>query len=833
MFNARLITLAALLAAGCSHGGAAGISAPPPAMRGPLSLVETLARSVRQRDPRAFVALFSPQCHASCVGIRPFPLKKRAPSSLQAVIWTPALKQGDLVQDLGRLLFSYEKLDRLDLITESLGVATLRASAVLRLHLEGVDTAGRRRTDQGVIRLSLRRDNGRWRVHGFELFMLHSAWRGSKVLVGRELDASVSRKAPGPVAMAWPGALSDPGPWATLDVDGDGDNDLVTAAGDEVLVFHADQGDYDGPHTLLKLPGGARIRVRSLAAADRDGDGRVDLFVGCSGGGSGLWLNRAGGFERQRGITIPGEVVAAAWADLDGTGGPDLYLVRSQVEGLKSRDLLLLAAGLTSAPPAVGLGRGVCAADLNMDGATDLVVVNEGEAPRLWLNLGERGTRFAEAGQRLGLSAAEGAASCTVADLDGDGRLDLFLGGRRPAQGYLFHRSGANAPGQGLIPNRARKERLFRFARGDTIWFSRKGSGGRLKLEAHPLPGPRWTAGAGAMDLDGDGLTDLLLREMRPDKTVEARWWWEVLGPVLRGKVARPLLKVPAPGSRVLLLSNLGRQGKVWLESGYAARFPAGRRAMAVVEPGSQGRPGLLLEQEDGSLRVESLACAEQGARLLLRLKSKGANRDAVGSLVILSGVGKSQVRQVVGASGLPGGPPGYVHFGMGEALRAPEVRVRWPSGRWQRFVDLPADRLVELNEGGGARWSDADTETETSTGPESPAGGEIPEPPPAAPPLGDATTLVLIHGKHSALQPRAAALCREVLEYLDPSGPIKAARLGPGKLPGCTLPQAEPTSQTEQVRRRYKVLLPVLVLLDMAGRVVKVVAGGLGPEHL
>jgi hypothetical protein len=97
----------------------------------------------------------------------------------------------------------------------------------------------------------------------------------------------------------------------------------------------------------------------------------------------------------------------------------------------------------------------------------------------------------------------------------------------------------------------------------------------------------------------------------------------------------------------------------------------------------------------------------EAGHGVVLELVGRPPNKRAVGSRVTLSAEGRRQVREVGCASGLPGGAPGRVHFGVGEAMRAEWVSVRWPDGTRQRFVDLPVDRRVRLTQGGHAAWGD------------------------------------------------------------------------------------------------------------------------------
>jgi len=518
----------------------------------------------------------------------------------------------------------------------------------------------------------------------------------------------------------------------------------------------------------------------------------------------------------------------ALWADLDGEGLPDLYVVRrGAAPGGASRDLILRGgAEAIPAPRMAGAGLEVCAGDLDRDGDTDLVVVNQDRPPRLLLNSGPPRFRLARPRRGVAPRSVGIATTCVVADLDGDGRFDIFLGGRRPARGHLFGRPGVGAPGQGLLPDRGHRARLARHRAGDMIWFNRPDGRSGARFVSRPVGGNRWTGtGAGAVDLDRDGRLDLLLRLERPNARDEARWWWGFLGSVLRDEQRPRLVRAAAPPtSRVALLSNLGQRGQAWVETTRAAGLPRASQAVGVI----QGRkPALLLEQPSGALRLATLEHEAPGAQLLLRLVARGPNRHAVGSLVQVSSAGHAQLRQVGHASGLPAGPPGVVHLGLGQALRAEQVHVRWPSGRWQRFVDLPTGTLVTLTEAGGATWS-----APPESGPASPP--EPTEPPGVtAPAAGPAQTLVLVHGDGEAALAGAAELCKKVRAALPDGATLEARRLGPGSPPGCTLQTAENNPALTQLARRYRVLLPLLVLVDAEGRVIKFVGGGLGPDAL
>ncbi len=90
---------------------------------------------------------------------------------------------------------------------------------------------------------------------------------------------------------------------------------------------------------------------------------------------------------------------------------------------------------------------------------------------------------------------------------------------------------------------------------------------------------------------------------------------------------------------------------------------------------------------------------AEGGHFLVLQLEGVRSNRDGVGARVTLRADGRPRVAQRVGGGSYQSSSDPRIHFGLGPSARAESVEVRWPSGRIDRFRDLPADTAYSLRE--------------------------------------------------------------------------------------------------------------------------------------
>jgi hypothetical protein len=87
------------------------------------------------------------------------------------------------------------------------------------------------------------------------------------------------------------------------------------------------------------------------------------------------------------------------------------------------------------------------------------------------------------------------------------------------------------------------------------------------------------------------------------------------------------------------------------------------------------------------------------GNWLLLKLRGTVSNRDAIGARVTLKTGKLNQLREVKSGGSYQSHSDFRLHFGLGEALAADEIKVRWPSGKQQILRNVKANQILTIEE--------------------------------------------------------------------------------------------------------------------------------------
>ncbi len=434
-----------------------------------------------------------------------------------------------------------------------------------------------------------------------------------------------------------------------------------------------------------------------VAIGDYDGDGWPDLYLTAYGANKLYRNNRDGTFTdvtRHAGVAAQGWSTSAVWFDYDNDGRLDLF-VCSFVEYSRETkvncgnnalgvryyctprifsprpSLLFHNNGdgtFTEVGHTTAIGEnptkahGVVAADLNGDGRMDLFVANDTAANYLFLNRGEG--KWEEIGFNAGVSFGESGNARSgmgvdAADYDNDGKIDLFVANIDRERFSLYHNDGNES-------------------------FTDAAAKTGIGLATAELSG--W--GLKFFDYDNDGNLDLMLSNGHPDDMVGE------YSPNVTWK--EPLLLFRGDGKGGF--ENVSRQ------AGAEFAMHWGARGLALGDFNNDGGVDVLINNNGGApLLLENLA-GKKNHWLGLKLVGTKANIDAVGATVTWSFAGMKRTRQKVGGGSYLSSHDPRMVLGIGQAAKIDWIEIRWPlpSGRVERLEKLPIDRYVTVIEGKG-----------------------------------------------------------------------------------------------------------------------------------
>ncbi len=504
---------------------------------------------------------------------------------------------------------------------------------------------------------------------------------------------------------------------AVLDVDNDGRFDLLflNNAGPESGVTHKlYRQNPDGTFRDASAESGLDIAGYGMGVAvgDIDNDGWVDVYISQYGGGR-LFRNRGNGPDGKwlgfddvtaiAGVSMPRWGTSCCFFDYDRDGWLDLvvanyvdydpsqpctpssgrtdYCHPNQFRGTAARLFHNRGCnpqgkwlGFTDVTSESGLaakpsnGLGVVCADFDGDGWPDIFIANDARPNHLWIN--QKNRTFTEDAVARGLAyngAGQVAANMGIAlaDLDGDGRLDVFV----------THLS----------------EELH------TLW--RQDVPGRFRdaTAASGLASPRWRGtgfGTIAIDFDHDGHPDIAVAN----------------GRVMRARNRSPNIRADLPefwhdyADRNQLFANTGNGKFKDISTGSPAFTATAEvtRGLAWVDLDNDGAVDLITTSIEGPARILRNIAPKRGHWLTVRAFDPALNRDAYGAIVTLSAGGRQWVGVANPAQSYCSSGDPRVHFGLGPADKIEKIEIVWPDGTREVFPGSPVDRLLVINKGGG-----------------------------------------------------------------------------------------------------------------------------------
>ncbi len=432
--------------------------------------------------------------------------------------------------------------------------------------------------------------------------------------------------------------------------------------------------------------------------ADVDGDGWDDLYVTAIGGNRLYRNNHDGTFTdiaEQAGVTGGGWSAGCGFADYDRDGHLDLFIsryvqinldnlpqfgkdktceyrgvpVQCGPRGLPGESDILFhndghghfsdvskQAGVSD--PKGYFGLGIAWFDANDDGWPDLYVANDSTPSFLYLN--QKDGTFREVAFPLGVAVSEdgseqGGMGVAIGDYDNSGRFSIFKTNFSEEYNSLFHNDGDHFT---------------------DVSF-------RSKTAPSSLPYVGW--GTAFLDYDNDGLLDLI---------------------AVNGHVYPQLDKVHLGASagyrqRKLLYHNRGDGtfDEVSAQFGPVLTESRVSRGLAAGDIDNDGRVDLVINDLDGSPQLLHNELADAGNWLMIKLRGKGGNTDAIGAAITVRAGTVTQRRVIQSGTSYISQDDMRQHFGVGHATQIDAVEVRWPDDTTTKMEHVKANQIVEITQ--------------------------------------------------------------------------------------------------------------------------------------
>ncbi|HET7696931.1 MAG TPA: CRTAC1 family protein [Vicinamibacterales bacterium] len=458
------------------------------------------------------------------------------------------------------------------------------------------------------------------------------------------------------------------------DYDNDGYEDLFLYKWGRPELFHNDGGRAFSRTSVPMFPAWANINT--AVWLDYDRDGLLDLFLG------GYYSERLNLWKLADTRIMPESFEYA-------NNGGRKYLYRNLGEGRFEE--VSERAGLSSTRWALA----AVAADLRGTGYPDLFIANDYGVSELFLN---EGGRFREAGRETGVGyAPKSGMNASVGDVLNQGRFAVYV---------------SNISEEGIL------------LQGNNLWMPSGGTRERPVYEnmarAMGVDLGGWSFGAQFGDLNNDGFLDLYLVNGYVSASRDESYWYDY-SKVAGGHnlVIGDAANWPAMGSRSLAGYQ---QKKVWINDGSGRfvdvaqmvgatdRFDG--RAVALADFGNRGMLDAAVANQRGPLLLyrNEVARDRQWIAFALEGGCRGANaagaprcsnRSAIGAQVEVFWNGRRQLQEVSGGSGFCAQNQRRLHFGLGSAAIAGDLRVvvRWPSGKSQELNAPEIGRIHRIQE--------------------------------------------------------------------------------------------------------------------------------------
>jgi enediyne biosynthesis protein E4 len=433
------------------------------------------------------------------------------------------------------------------------------------------------------------------------------------------------------------------------DYDNDGWEDLYVTYYGKNRLYHNDHGVFTEVAEKAGVAGSGKAWGTGCAFVDFNRDGHLDLIV----------ANYVD-FDLSTALT-PGEGTSCTWKGVPvmcgprGLRGSKNILYENRGDGTFADVTTKAHIDRTNGHFAFS----VSTLDYDDDGWPDIYVACDSVPSILYHN--NRDGTFTDVAVMAGVAFNEdgreqAGMGTTVADYNGDGRLDIFKTNFSDDTPTLYRNDGDGVFSD--VTYSAGLGRHTQYLGWGTMFF----------------------------DFDNDGWPDLIL--------VNGHVYPEVDKYQLGSTYKEPRLLYHNNGN--------GTFTDVAEGAGPGINATSSARGLAVGDLWNDGQLSVLINNvyATPSLLVNTVHSGNHW--IAFKTVGTRSNRDGIGARISVKNWQRTLVDEVRSGSSYISQSDMRVHFGLGEATRAESVQVRWPSGLVEHFDNLPADTIHTLKEGSG-----------------------------------------------------------------------------------------------------------------------------------
>ncbi|QOY91684.1 FG-GAP-like repeat-containing protein [Paludibaculum fermentans] len=475
-----------------------------------------------------------------------------------------------------------------------------------------------------------------------------------------------------------------------VDLRNSGRQDLVLVRSNQPLLFLNDgHGKFQLAPDVFRFATKPQGSFTSVAAADFDRDGRLDLYFCCY-----VYYQS----EAQYRYPVPYH---------DAQNGPPNFLFRNRLNEKPGYfEDVTAATGMNHNNNRFSFAATWC--DYNGDGWPDLYVTNDFGRKNLYRNVEGQ---FRDVAEEAGVVDLGPGMSAAWLDYDGDGRPDLLVSNMWSACGQRVVNDAAFGP---VRKDPALLSSYRHHVKGNSLY--RNLGDGRFEYtgDAQGIEMCPWSWSCDGADVDNDGSPELYVA----CGMVNNGGSTDLMSYFYRQVVAKsPVRQTAAPAyeNGWNAINQLIRQDYSWAapEPNMFFARRAGRyynfsgvsgldlaedsRAFAFTDIDGDGNLDIVLKSRCGpQVRVLQNDCGVDRNKLVLALRGTKSNRDAIGARVEVDG----QVKWIAAGSGYLSQHTKRLHFGLSNKSKAEKVTVLWPTGERQDLGPLAAGFLYEVVEG-------------------------------------------------------------------------------------------------------------------------------------